>query len=475
MLIFKTLQNKNSLFLFFESPQEESNRCELRVKCNTVLLMKRLCLVLFILFLLVGQGGREAKSQNVTVLPSGITPSPAGAIPRISYEAIMALPTPQGGDLAYDLTFNVMRMYNGKNWLIMAANNPKVWGSAVFSALSTQSLFCRGAAADNAGNIYLIGEFYVSVSIQGITLVAAGNYLDVFIAKFNRFGALQWLRRGGAGGTTTNDSGNDIAVDGSGNVYSDSGKDIGVDGSGNVYVTGNINGTANFNTPTSMGSNELVSASGSDVFVAKYNTSGVVQWLRRAGGIVSESAGGIAVDGSGNVHITGSFEGTINFNTPSSTGTNELVSIGGPDVFIAKYNTSGTVQWLRRGGSVAALGNTDSGRGIAVDGSGNVYVTGTFRNTANFNTPSSVGSNELESAGLEDIFIAQYSNSGTLQWLQRAGGGQSEGASGIALGANGGANSMLYVVGTYQSITQLGVTELHNPSRTAGFLIFIKR
>jgi hypothetical protein len=199
-----------------------------------------------------------------------------------------------------------------------------------------------------------------------------------------------------------------------------------------VYVTGKFIGTANFNTPSANGTNELVSAGSDDIFIAKYNTSGTLQWILRGGGASGDSGDAIAVDGSGNVYVTGIFQSTANFNTPSVNGSNELVSAGSFDIFIAKYNTSGTLQWLRRGGGTSG----DFSNGIAVDGSGNVYVTGYFQVTANFNTPSASGGNELISAGNRDIFIAKYNTSGTLQWLRRGGGVSSESVSGIAVGGS---------------------------------------
>ena len=122
---------------------------------------------------------------------------------------------------------------------------------------------------------------------------------------------------------------------------------IAVDGSGNVYVCGysNASGTADF-------------------LIAKYNTSGAIQWQRRLGDSSSDDRGNsIAVDTSGNVYVCG---------FSNASGTNDLQ--------IAKYNTSGTIQWQRRlGGS-----SNDISLSIAVDSSGNVYVCG-FSNASGTN------------------------------------------------------------------------------------------
>jgi len=230
---------------------------------------------------------------------------------------------------------------------------------------------------------------------------------------------------------------------GGSNFVDESGESIAVDGSGNVYVTGNFSNNANFNTPSATGKNELVSAGGSDIFVAKYNTSGALQWLLRGGGTSGDIGNGIAVDGSGNVYVTGSFVLTANFNTPSATGSNELVSAGLSDVFVAKYNTSGVVQWLRRGGGTSS----EEGTGIGVDGTGNVFVVGTFSGTANFNTPSATGSFELTSAGDRDIFVVKYNSTGTRQWVRRGGGTSFDEGNDISVDSNGD----FYITGYFAS------------------------
>ncbi len=258
-------------------------------------------------------------TQNVTILPNGINPAPVGTIPRLTYEAISALPSPQLGDLAVDLTFKVMRMYNGEEWAIFKTSVSL--DLTDYTAMSLGGLLPADVATDNSGNIYTTGRFEGTVTVGGLSLTSAGG-TDIFVAKFNRFGTVQWLRRGGGS-----------------NFVEEEGKSIAVDGSGNVYVTGYFSTTANFNTPTTTGTNELISAGSTDIFVAKYNTSGALQWLRRGGGTLGEFGKGITVDGSGNVYVTGYFSTTSNFNTPSATGSNELVSAGNTDVFVAKYNT----------------------------------------------------------------------------------------------------------------------------------------
>jgi hypothetical protein len=280
-------------------------------------------------------------------------------------------------------------------------------------------------AVDGIGNVYVTGGFEGTATFGETSLTSALS--DIFVAKYNSSGTLQWVQQAGGRGA---DYGKYISVDGSGNVYvtgvfmetatfgavsltsvryddifvakynnsgtiqwaqsaggmsDDEGNGIAVDGSGNAYVTGYFNGTATF------GATSLTSAGSSDIFVAKYNSSGTLQWVRQGGGASSDGGKGITADGSGNVYVTGYFNGTSTF------GTTSLTSAGSSDIFVAKYNSSGTILWAQKAGG----SNYDEGNGIAVDGGGSVYVTGHLEDTAIF------GLTSLTSAGGRDMFVVR--------------------------------------------------------------------
>jgi hypothetical protein len=275
----------------------------------------------------------------------------------------------------------------------------------------------QGIAVDSSGDVYVTGY----TGSQG-----AGD-VDVLITKYNTSGTIQWQRTLGRAGT---DFGNAIAVDSSGNVYvtgytdsqgagsgdvlitkyntsgtiqwqrtlggsgTDYGQGIAVDSSGNVYVTGYT---------TSQGAGFV------DVLITKYDTSGTIQWQRTLGGAGDDRGYGIAVDSSGNVYVTG-------YTTSQGVDNDE--------VLITKYNTSGTIQWQRILGS----SGTDNGYGIAVDSSGNVYVTG-FTNG--------------QGAGVQDVLITKYNTSGTIQLQRTLGGSSNDRGQGIAVDSSGN----VYVTG----------------------------
>ena len=268
----------------------------------------------------------------------------------------------------------------------------------------------RGIAVDSSGNVYVAGQ----------SDSTSNGFYDILITKYNTSGTIQWQRT--LGGTN-----------------GDIGYEIAVDSSGNVYVAGESNGTG---------------AGGMEALIVKYNASGTIQWQRTLGGTDTEFGRGIAFDSSGNVYVAGSTR---------STGA------GTYDFLIAKYNTSGTIQWQR------TLGGTDrdEGQGIAVDSSGNVYVTGRCQSAgagsidvliAKYNTSGAIqwqrtlGGTDIDFslaiavdssdnvyvtgytdvAGLgQEFLIAKYNSSGTIQWQRTLGGTGSDIGYGIAVDSSG--------------------------------------
>ena len=286
----------------------------------------------------------------------------------------------------------------------------------------------QAIAVDTAGNSYVTGYFTNSVTFgpgegNQTMFTAPGLSSDIFVAKLNANGALLWARQ--AGGASE-----------------DLGFGITVDASGNCYVVGSFTTSATF-APAS-----LTSAGGVDVFVAKYDASGTVQWVKRAGGSSSTDEGrGIALDGSGNLIVGGYFFGSATFGPGEGTQT-VLTSAGQHDVFIAKFSAAnGALAWARRAGG----NGSDQGRGVGVDAAGNSYIAGYFQNTATFG-PTQPNQTQLVSGGSEDVFVAKYDAAGNLAWAKRSGGAASDVALAIAVDAAG--NS--YVTGDFTSSATFG-------------------
>ena len=272
----------------------------------------------------------------------------------------------------------------------------------------------RAIKTDNSGNCYVTGYFSGTATF-GTTQITSYGEFDIFIAKYDANGNFQWVQK--AGGTDY-----------------DIGLGISIDSSGNCYVTGHFYGTATF------GTTQITSYGGEDIFIAKYDANGNFQWVQKAGGASNERGFGISADNSGNCYVTGYFTGTATF------GTTQITSYGGDDIFIAKYDTNGNLQWVQKAGGT----DYDYGLDISTDNSGNYYVTGYFRDMATF------GTTQISSSGEYDIFIAKYDTNGNFQWVQKAGGINSDYVCGISTDNSGNC----YVTGYFTGTATFGTTQI---------------
>ena len=195
-----------------------------------------------------------------------------------------------------------------------------------------------------------------------------------------------------------------------------SGTSVAVDASGNVFLAGAFAGKVDF------GGGELASVGDEDIFLAKFDPNGHHLWSRQVGDTCFTGAQSIAVDASGNVFLAGSFGGKLDF------GGGPLVSAGGYDIFVAKFDPSGTHLWSRR------FGDTDDYQealGVAADPSGAVVVAGYFRGTVDF------GGGPLVSVGGEDVFVAKLQPNGDHVWSRRFGDGDWQVARSVTVSAVG--------------------------------------
>ena len=292
-------------------------------------------------------------------------------------------------------------------------------------AQGQNSVIGNASGTDNAGNSYVTGTFSNSATF-GSTVLTSNGSEDIFIAKYDASGNVLWAKKGGG-------------------VSGDFGTGIVVDGDGNSYLTGYFQGGATF------GSTILTCNGTYDFFITKYDASGNVLWTKKGGGTYS-FGDSIAVDISGNIYVSGIFESSATF------GSTVLTSSGGYDFFIAKYDASGNVLWAKKGGGTS----TDRGNGIAVDGIGNSYVTGSFAASA------TIGTTVLTSSGSADVFIAKYDASGNVLWAKKGGGTGPDIGNGIAVDSSG--NS--YVTGYFNVDATFGSTLL---TSSGGSDVFIAK
>jgi hypothetical protein len=272
---------------------------------------------------------------------------------------------------------------------------------------------------DGSGNVIVVGWFESTVDFGGVPLVNAGGenlfvHNDIFVAKFDAAGNHLWSM---SFGDTTDQRANVVATD----------------ASDNVIVAGTFSGTVDF------GGGVLSSPgiSDYDVFVVKFGASGNHVWSKRFGGPSgSQNGNALAVDGSGNIVVAGNFAGTVDF------GGGPLVGAGLYDIYVAELDAAGNHIWSKRFGD----GNNQICDGAAVDGLGNVIVTGYFGSTVDF------GGGALVSAGLDDAYVAKFDGSGNHIWSMSFGDADTQWAFGVA---TDGSNAVL-VAGLFYGTTDFG-------------------
>ncbi|WP_157068857.1 SBBP repeat-containing protein [Sandaracinus amylolyticus] len=321
---------------------------------------------------------------------------------------------------------------------------------------STAGDLVGGVAVDAGGNVYVAGSTYGALPEQ----TSAGG-TDAFLVRYDASGAHAWTRQLG---TSSGDLADDVAVDAAGDVYvagttpgalhgqtsaggtdafvvrydasgtavwtrqlgavagNEHGHAVAVDASGNVFLAGVTSGT--FPGETRGGS--------SDAFVASYDASGTLRWTRQLGSTGNEQALGVAVDASGNAYVVGHTDGTL----PGQT------RAGDNDLFVARYDASGTLAWTRQLGST----DGDSARDVAVDATGHAYVTGYTLGALP----------EQTSVGGADAFLLRFDASGTLVWTRQLGSTGYDVAQAVAVDAHGNAYVVGETLGVFPGQTNAG-------------------
>ncbi|MFN7838228.1 MAG: T9SS type A sorting domain-containing protein [Bacteroidota bacterium] len=185
---------------------------------------------------------------------------------------------------------------------------------------------------------------------------------------------------------------------------------IAADAQGNIYVIGTFVASLSFD-PTRP---PLNSSSGSEIFFAKYSSSGSFIWGKALTGGLDDTGQDIAVDASGNIFITGQFGGTLDFGgTVLSTASNKNWA------FIARYDNNGNLQWAK---PIGTCGNCSSqGNGIALDNSGALYVGGEISPSININSAVADFGGVMLNPNVGGAWVASYFVDGNLRWAKNFG------------------------------------------------------
>ncbi|MGE0588000.1 MAG: IPT/TIG domain-containing protein [Cyclobacteriaceae bacterium] len=248
-----------------------------------------------------------------------------------------------------------------------------------------------GIAVDNAGNVYSTGYFAGTVDFDpgpGTANLFASNS-GCYILKLDTDGNFIWAK-----GT-------------SGPEY-EYGRAIAIDNSQNVYVTGEFSGTVDFDPGPGVATLTDANPNG-DVFILKLDAAGDFVWAKNFVGASDDVARSIKVDVSGSVYTMGSFYNTVDFDP--GTGVFNLISAGISDSFISKLDIDGNFVWAKQLGST---GN-DEGQSLALDVSGNVYATGRFYETVDFDPGPGITNLTAQNA---DAFIVKLNTAGDFVWAK---------------------------------------------------------
>ena len=335
--------------------------------------------------------------------------------------------------------------------------------------------FGRGVGVDTNGNVYVTGGVSGPADFGSFNLPASSSQV-FFLAKYDNAGTVQWVQQGVGGHAVY---GTELAVDGAGNSYAlafahnghtitfgstnvptpsefggnfdtstilvkydDTGavqwasvmggygetlaNKVAVDAAGNVYVSGYFK----FNGNITIGTSNLVLSTGSsqNSFIAKFDNSGALTWVQQLEGADVNSAG-VAVDQAEDVYVTGSFNTNLNCDGISPTNS------GSSGAFVAKYSSSGAIQWALQAGGT----NVGDYFDVAVDGQSNIYPAGSLSS---------------------DAAVAKYNPAGTLQWTYSAGGPPATPVASIVSKCAVDSAGNCFLAGWYQGTATFGTNVL---------------
>jgi hypothetical protein len=260
-------------------------------------------------------------------------------------------------------------------------------------------------AIDPAGNVYLTGFFTDFVNFGGGTFISNNGSYDLFVLKLDPAGNFLWAKQIG---------GPDM----------ESISDIAVDSQGNVILTGFFRMTVDFDPGT--GSFPMTAVGLQDIFMLKLDSGGGFVWAYAIGSPVSEVPGQVVVDANDNIYLSGEFLGTMDL-APGATVFN-ATSTGNSDVFLDKLNPQGGLIWCKTFGGIGG----ESPRAMEKDLAGNIYLTGLFSFTPDFDPGPGIFN--ITATGNYDGFVMKLDSSGGFRWAGSISGAAQDMPSSIAMG-----------------------------------------
>lgn len=343
---------------------------------------------------------------------------------------------------------------------------------------------------DNVGNSYVTGSFNGTVSFgSGNNLISYGGS-DVFIAKYNNNGQFQWAKKAGS---SSNDKGLDIKVDNQGNIlvlgwheansffgttqlntddgansfiakYDNTGqliwvkklggyaRSFSVDGADNIFIA------ASFSGAVKVENTSITSTGYDDIWFGKFNSNGDLSWIRKIyGNNGDETPISIAISHDHKILLNGRINGVCNFE-----GGGVISNSGGPsneDMFLVKYDTSGTFEWSRQ--FSASISEDNASNSLTINSSGEIIITGIFSGNLN------IGSLLISATASTDAFIAKLSSdASTTIWLNQIGTPSADGA--LSVGVDNSKN--VFITGFYGDSLTINNVLVPKPSTSGAYI-----
>lgn len=296
------------------------------------------------------------------------------------------------------------------------------WAKAINSNQGTSA---EGLSVSAAGVVHVAGNMTGIADLNPgsatVTATTVGNY-DIYLVELDSAGNYNWSVHVGSNG-----------LDGCTGVTEDV--------NGDVFICGYFVNTCDFDPS---GSTANLTATGNDAYVAKYTSAGAYAWASKLGGGGNDGCADITVDFSGKVYSCGYFDGTCDFD-PGAGSVTFTAGTGISDAFVSCLNANGSYSWAAQLGGPSV----DVAQSICLDLTGNVYTTGRFSGTADFDPSGTTSS--LTSAGVEDVFVSKLTSSGAFVSAHKFGSVSNDNGLSVALDAN----NSVYISGYFNGTTDL--------------------
>jgi hypothetical protein len=281
------------------------------------------------------------------------------------------------------------------------ANGNFIWAKQMGGASASGYAISMDRRAN--GDLYITGSYTGTVDFDpGVGVTNSTSVLgsiDIFVAKYDSNGNLIWIKSIGSGGL-------------------DAGASIKVDAFGNSYITGGYTGSVDFD-PNPFAATTLTTAGFTDVYVLKLDINGNFVWAKTMGGPLYDGASSINIDATGNVWSIGYFAASADFD-PSSSTSFSLTDNGNNSTYISKLNANG--DFVAAYGFNSTASSYAIGQSLTSDNSGNIYITGYFNGSVDFDPDPTSAVINTSAANSNDVYVSKLGPTGNFIWAKTLGG-----------------------------------------------------